>query len=405
MDGDKMEFLQLALRAGIPLIHVQTDDLLNVEQILSHLAGESVKPLQIPVAIDKLSDCKFPDQGRIFFTSGECKTLIKLYHHCADKEKTIVFVNTEKSVLHFDGQHLVTPKELIVELLKDVSDTPEEFIPAFAGLTLKDIKEMADITMTRDEELTIRGVATTRRNYTNLKGIQQVDTDIGYYLCPSELDKWMNENRKFFKENQHKVLMPKGLLLDGPPGTGKTLASKYIARELGVPLYRLDLSAMMGKYVGQSEDSLNAALAQIDAVAPNVVLLDEIEKVFQNQSDSGVTARLLSQLLWWLNEGTGQTIVIMTTNDVTKIPRELYREGRIDKVMEFNGIDNVQDAQGFAISVAYQTALEVGLEIDTAATKRLSAKVKMLFQDEEAVPQSRLSQEAFNLVREVSTGE
>lgn len=93
--------------------------------------------------------------------------------------------------------------------------------------------------------------------------------------------------------------------------TGKTLASKFIASEFGVPLYRLDLGAMMGKYVGESEASLNAALTQIDQVEPCVVILDEVEKIFQSQGDSGVTSRLLSQLLWWLPKWIDQKFFIM----------------------------------------------------------------------------------------------
>jgi DNA polymerase III delta prime subunit len=115
---------------------------------------------------------------------------------------------------------------------------------------LKDVGEIAKLTMTRDEDITPRGVSETRRGYNKLRGITQVDGDLGYYLCPSYLKKWMDSNKEFFTHPAHPSLMPRGLLFDGPPGTGKTLASKYIANEFGVPLYRLDLGAMMGKYVG-----------------------------------------------------------------------------------------------------------------------------------------------------------
>lgn len=165
---------------------------------------------------------------------------------------------------------------------------------------VKDVGEIAKLTMTRDEDITPRGVSETRRGYNKLRGITQVDGDLGYYLCPSYLKKWMDSNKEFFTHPAHPSLMPRGLLFDGPPGTGKTLASKYIANEFGVPLYRLDLGAMTGKYVGESENNLNAALAQVDQVEPCVVIFDEVEKIFQGNGDSGVTSRLLSQLLWWL---------------------------------------------------------------------------------------------------------
>lgn len=191
---------------------------------------------------------------------------------------------------------------MVLQFLKEISENPEELLPAFGGLTLKDVGEVAKMTMTRDDSLTPRGVNETRRGYNNLRGITQVDTAMPYYLCPSYLDEWLGVNAKFFTDPVHASLKPRGLLFDGPPGTGKTLASKYIAAMFGVPLYRLDLGAMMGKYVGESENNLNAALSEVDQVEPCVIIFDEVEKVFQSQGDSGVTTRLLSQLLWWLQK-------------------------------------------------------------------------------------------------------
>jgi len=399
-----MEYLKLAIKTGLPLIHLRTDDILNVEKILSYIAGEPVKPLQVPETIVKTADLKVPE-GRVFFTSAECKSLVKLYNWCEDEGKTIIFVNTDKSVLHYDGNTLVTPKELIIELLSDVVEDPESLVPSFAGLTLKDVGEMAQLTMTRDETLTVRGITETRRSYNNLKGIQQVDTNLDYYVCPVYLDKWMKENSKFFTEAKHPSLIPRGLLFDGPPGTGKTLASKYIANKLGVPLYRLDLGAMMGKYVGDSESALNSALAQIDSVSPSTIILDEVEKVFQSQGDSGVTSRLLSQLLWWLQEHKSRSFVVMTTNDITRIPEELYREGRIDGTMEFLGIDSVEAGMEFGKNAFIQLANEVGINTQPESFSSLNKRIKRLFTDSDHVPQAKIVQEVRGLVREISVEE
>lgn len=400
-----MEMLRLAMKSGLPLIYVRTDDIINIEEVLSFIADESVKPLQIPEVIQKVSDLKVP-QGRVFYTSADCKSLVKLYHFCVENEKTIVFVNTEKSVLQFDGGTLVPPKELVLKFLSDISENAEELLPAFGGLTLKDVGEIAKMTMTRDESLTVRGVSETRRGYSKLRGITQVDTALSFYMEPSYLKDWLGTNAKFFMEPVHPSLVPRGLLFDGIPGTGKTLASKHIAATFGVPLYRLDLGAMMGKYVGESEANLNAALAQVDQVEPCVVIFDEVEKIFQSTGDSGVTSRLLSQLLWWLQEHRSKVMSIMTTNNVKKIPEELYREGRIDAVMEFMGIENAQDGYAFAKgafdSMMKEVDSEGGNQINyVEAYKALQSKTKMLFAGAEAVPQSKLTQEAYTLVKEL----
>ncbi len=139
--------------------------------------------------------------------------------------------------------------EMIVQM--GVSEKSDEQQPSFGGLTLKDVGEVAKMTMTRDEDISQRGVNETRRGYKNLKGIQQVDTNLVYYQQPSYLTEWLETNTKFFLNPLHPSLVPRGILMDGPPGTGKTMAAKAIAQEFGIPLYRLDISGMKGKYVGE----------------------------------------------------------------------------------------------------------------------------------------------------------
>lgn len=97
---------------------------------------------------------------------------------------------------------------------------------------------------------------------------------------------------------------------------------------------------------------------------------------------------------------------IMTTNNVKKIPEELYREGRIDAVMEFMGIENAQDgyvfAKGAFDSMMKEVDSEGGNQINyVEAYKALQSKTKMLFAGAEAVPQSKLTQEAYTLVKEL----
>lgn len=395
-----MEMLKLALKSGLPLIYIRTDDIINVEEVLTFIAGEPVKPLAVPEIINKIGDLNVP-KGRLHFTSVDCKSLVKLYHFCVENELTIVFVNTERSVLQFDGGTLVPPKELVLSYLQQISQTPDELLPSFGGMTLKDVGEVAKLTMTRDEALTSRGVNETRRGYKNLKGIQQVGTSLEYYREPYYLTDWLATNTSFFLEPVHESLIPRGLLFDGPPGTGKTLAAKAIAAKFGIPLYRLDIGAMKGKYVGDSEGNLLAALAQVDQVEPCVVIFDEVEKIFQSQGDAGVTNSMLSQLLWWLQEHKSKVFTVMTTNDREKIPDELYREGRIDGVMDFLGIDNAQDGYEFAKGAFDGMLTKIGGEADAEAYKALLKRVKSMFGDNTHVPQAKLTQTTYSLVREM----
>lgn len=329
----------------------------------------------------------------------------KLYHFCVEHEKTIIFVNTEKSVLHFDGGQLVPPKELVLKFLSEITEDPEELLPAFGGLTLKDIAEVAKLTMTRDESLTVAGINYTRRGYRHSRGIQQVDTDFTFYEPPSYLEAWLTKNATFFRHPKHDKLVPRGLLFDGRPGCGKTSGAKYIATRFGVPLYRLDIGAMKGKYVGDSESNLMAAIAQIDQVEPCVVIFDEVEKIFQNQGDQGVTSSMLSQVLWWLQEHKTKVFTVMTTNNRKIIPDELYREGRIDATMVFTGVEGLEQGVQFALG-AFKTLMDEMKEgYDLAkVTVELKKQIKLMAQDSQFIPQSKLVELAYSVIKTILNG-
>ena len=129
------------------------------------------------------------------------------------------------------------------------------------------------------------------------------------------------------------VRPPKGVLLCGVPGCGKSLSAKAIAQEWELPLYRLDMAAIMGMYVGESESRLREALATADRAAPCILWIDEIEKGLASGSgDSSVTRRLIGQFLFWMQESTAKAFLVATSNDVSTLPPELLRKGRFDEV-------------------------------------------------------------------------
>lgn len=128
---------------------------------------------------------------------------------------------------------------------------------------------------------------------------------------------------------------PKGILLVGVSGCGKTAISLSAAAELNMPLIQFDVGAMMSKWVGESERNVRAALQQIEAMAPCVVQMDEIEKGFGtvgSDGDSGAGMRAFGTVLKWMGERTCSAYLIMTANDVTRLPPEFTRKGRIDEI-------------------------------------------------------------------------
>ncbi|WP_024516982.1 AAA family ATPase [Bradyrhizobium sp. Tv2a-2] len=131
---------------------------------------------------------------------------------------------------------------------------------------------------------------------------------------------------------------PKGCFLGGIPGCGKTLTAKALASAFGCPLIKLDLGALKGKFVGESEANLRKALRTIEAIGRCVLLIDEVEKALAGATggaaDGGVSSDQLGALLQWMNE-PHEAFVIATANDLDSITTnapEFLRKGRFDEL-------------------------------------------------------------------------
>src|SRR3954468_5480879 len=126
----------------------------------------------------------------------------------------------------------------------------------------------------------------------------------------------------------------RGVLLLGPPGSGKSAFCKALGAETGRPTLILDVGTLLGSLVGQSEANVRQALRLVDAMAPCVVMVDEVEKALAGSSgsagDSGVAARLFGTLLTWLNDHDSDAFVVCTANDISKLPPEFARSERFD---------------------------------------------------------------------------
>ena len=127
---------------------------------------------------------------------------------------------------------------------------------------------------------------------------------------------------------------PRGMLLTGIPGCGKSFVAKAVAGSWGLPLILLDPARLYGKYVGESEQRLDSALAKVEAMSPVVLWIDEIEKGFAvgGEGDGGISRRLLGTFLRWMQERPGEVFMVATANDVGSLPPELLRKGRFDEV-------------------------------------------------------------------------
>lgn len=135
---------------------------------------------------------------------------------------------------------------------------------------------------------------------------------------------------------RHGVSMPAGVMIVGMPGCGKSLSAKCVARKLDVPLLRLDIGRLMGKYVGESEANLARAIRMAESASPCVLWIDEIEKAFAGIGSSGgggeVTTRMFGAFLTWMQEKKTCVYVVATANDISNLPPEFLRRGRFDEI-------------------------------------------------------------------------
>ncbi len=154
-----------------------------------------------------------------------------------------------------------------------------------------------------------------------------------------KLKEWLAKRGRAFSEQAREfgLPQPKGVLLLGVQGCGKSMMCKAISSLWKLPLLRLDMGSIFGGYIGQSEDNMRRAIKTAEAVAPCILWLDEIEKglsgtASSNSSDAGTTARVFSTFLTWLQERTKPVFVAATANDISALPPELLRKGRLDEI-------------------------------------------------------------------------
>lgn len=154
------------------------------------------------------------------------------------------------------------------------------------------------------------------------------------------LKEWLNRKAKVFanldKAIKFGVDVPKGIMIIGMPGCGKSLTAKATASLFEIPLVRLDVGRLLGKYVGESEENMRKALKLSEAISPCVLWIDEIEKAFAGIGGDGggndVTTRLFGQFLTWMQEKENTVFIVATANDISRMPPEFLRKGRFDEL-------------------------------------------------------------------------
>jgi hypothetical protein len=353
-----------------------TDGVIRGDDKLSDYdTKEPVKMLrQILASVLPSSDVKIQPRPRLFALVDFDKHLgdtvvLRLFkdsiNRFRDSRNTFVLVSSDYNLpkdIETDAAHLIGgyPAE------DEIRDTVEE---SFAELkrTTPEVKIGASYKELKTIIATLKGLSTQQvRNIViqcflddnvldlnDLKTIESFkkktfDQDGLLEFCLTEcgdslagfnnLKRWLAERKDAFSTDQTYPVplpVPKGVLLMGVQGCGKSFASKVIARELNLPLYRVDLAGLYSKYIGETEQNMKKALATVEKLSPACLWIDEIEKGFSASAgdiDGGVSMRLLGSFLTWMQEHKSSVFIAATANDINLLPPEFLRKGRFDEI-------------------------------------------------------------------------
>lgn len=219
-------------------------------------------------------------------------------------------------------------------------DHKEDIIDAARGLTLVEAANAYAKTLAKNQTFVISNILEEKRQIIRKSGIlEYLDPTITFKEIGGldALREWLQTRRLSFSEDARAFGCPigRGVLLLGIPGTGKSAVCSALGDMYQMPLLRLDMGAIYGSFVGESEKNIRTAIQVAEAVSPAVLWLDEIEKGISGATaieTHGTSGRVFGTFLTWLQEKTCAVFVAATANNIRGIPPEFLRAGRFDEI-------------------------------------------------------------------------
>ncbi|MFJ7407390.1 MULTISPECIES: AAA family ATPase [unclassified Lysinibacillus] len=279
-----------------------------------------------------------------------------------DEYHSTIFIVSSKIIIPFELENYITVFDIPLPTNIEIMDIIHDFVKdlniqvdqeimndialSFKGLNEFQIKQILNLAYQDggfidedDKQLILKEKEQFIKKSGMLEIVNFKETidDIGGL---ENLKEWLNKKAKIFsnldKAIKFGVDIPKGIMIIGMPGCGKSLTAKATAGLFEIPLVRLDVGRLLGKYVGESEDNMRKALKLSEAISPCVLWIDEIEKAFSGVGGDGggsdVTTRLFGQFLTWMQEKENTVFIVATANDISKMPPEFLRKGRFDEL-------------------------------------------------------------------------
>jgi hypothetical protein len=241
-------------------------------------------------------------------------------------------------------EHDLPGREQLEQIARTIATEPGELpanehlgalLDAAAGLTRVEAENALSLSLIRQGRVApevlweLKGQALKKSGLLTLHRGGETFADLG------GLDALKSFCTRALRTGRPADVRARGVLLLGPPGSGKSACAKALGAETGRPTLLLDVGSLMGSLIGQTEERTRQALRIADAMAPCVVMIDELEKALSgvgSTGDSGVSSRLFGTLLTYLSDHESDVFVVASANDISKLPPELARAERFDGV-------------------------------------------------------------------------
>lgn len=352
-EGKKVNYYQWDCVYGLVQIlpdktEIRIERMQNPLEVLAYILNSKKSGEKNIFVLDDINNHIERDEVKLMFrkiaeaTNNNTHAIIlsSIYRLPAELEKYITVLQIPLPKRNELGEVLdIVAKQSKVELKTNLRNrlidaalgmTSMEADLAYCLASVKDgFDEKSPFTISSEKEQIIRksGILDYFPKNESLKDVGGMDN----------LKEWLNKRQLAYDKEARDwgLKEPKGLLLLGVPGYGKSLIAKSIASSWNMPLLRLDVGKVFQGIVGSSEDNIRKAIATAEAVAPCVLWIDEIEKGLSGvqssgATDGGVTSRIFSTILTWMQEKTAPVFVVATANNINQLPPELLRKGRFD---------------------------------------------------------------------------
>jgi len=260
----------------------------------------------------------------------------------------VVQIPTELEKLFVVLDHELPSRNQLAEIARGIATEDDELpegseletvLDAASGLTRHEAENAFSLSLVRHSRITPPAVWELKSQMLKKSGLLTLHRGGERFADLGGLDSLKAFCKRAMRQQGHRdpLKRPRGVMLLSPPGCGKSQFAKALGNETNRPTLTLDVGALMGSLVGQTEERTRKGLMIADAMAPCILFCDEIEKALSGvgssgQADSGVSARLFGSLLTWLNDHTSDVFFVATCNDISKLPPEFARAERFDGI-------------------------------------------------------------------------